>query len=74
MRKLETSDFFINYEVEICLVNLIENELKYFEKIDVLVDKLIRYKDFKISCILDILDNNYKDYINELEYFCLFNF
>lgn len=74
MRKLETSDFFINYEVEICLVNLIENELKYFEKIDVLVDKLFRYKDFNISYIVDILDNNYKDYINELEYFCLFNF
>ena len=32
-----------------------------------LVDKLLRYKDFKISYIADLLDNNYKDYMNELE-------
>jgi hypothetical protein len=68
LRKLESSDFYISYEVELALVNLIETEIRNFEIIDEFVDKLLNYNDFKISYIADLLDNNYKEYINELEY------
>jgi len=67
MRKIDKDDFYIDYEVELALVQLIKTEILCFQEIDLLIDKLLRYKDFKISYIADILDNNYKDYINELE-------
>ncbi len=67
LRKIEASDFYIDYEVESLLVKLIHTEISFFEEIDEIVDKLLRCKDFKISYIADILDSNYKDYINELE-------
>jgi len=67
LRKIETYEFYIDYEVELALVKLIETEIVFFEEMDLQIDKLLRYKDFKISYIADLLDNNYKEYINELE-------
>ena len=46
LRKLESSDFFISYEVELALVNLLSKKIKYFEEMDILIDRLLRYKGF----------------------------
>ena len=67
LRKIETYEFYIDYEVELDLVKLMETEIMFFEEMDLLINKLFTYKGFKISYIADLLDNNYKDYINELE-------